>query len=94
LVAAAPLLELVIELRRNRPFIPKGVHRFRTFEMKAACGIEYDEASRSTETVIIEGVSIPFASAHLLWRTKQTLRDKDKVDLAFLRSVLPPTDLC
>jgi hypothetical protein len=61
--------------------------------MKAACGIEYDEASRSTETVIIEGVSIPFASARLLWRTKQTLRDKDKMDLAFLRSVLPPADL-
>jgi Nucleotidyl transferase of unknown function (DUF2204) len=61
--------------------------------MKAACGIEYDEASRSTDTVVIEGVSIPFASARLLWRTKQTLRDKDKMDLAFLRSVLPPADL-
>jgi hypothetical protein len=49
LVAAAPLLDLVVELRGK---------------MKAACGIEYDEASRSTDTVTIEGVSIPFASAH------------------------------
>jgi hypothetical protein len=32
LVAAAPFLDLTIRLRRGRPFIPKGVHRFRTFE--------------------------------------------------------------
>jgi hypothetical protein len=36
LVATAPLLDLVIALRRNRPFIPRGVHRFRTFEDSAA----------------------------------------------------------
>jgi hypothetical protein len=32
LVAAAPLLRLVVELRGRRPFLPKGVHRFRSFE--------------------------------------------------------------
>ncbi len=32
LVAAAPFLELVIRLRANKPFIPKGVHRFKSFE--------------------------------------------------------------
>jgi hypothetical protein len=35
-----------------------------------------------------QGVPIPFASPRLLWRTKQTLRDKDKVDLAFLARLL------
>ena len=58
--------------------------------MKAACGIEYEEASRLSMTVDINGVMIPFATPLLLWRTKQTLRDKDRVDLAFLRSMLPP----
>jgi hypothetical protein len=40
LVAAAPLLDLVVELRGNRPFIPKGVHRFRTFEESAAWSLQ------------------------------------------------------
>jgi hypothetical protein len=36
LAVTAPLLDLVVDLRRGRPFIPKGVHRFRTFEESAA----------------------------------------------------------
>ena len=56
--------------------------------MKSACGIDYAEASRLVDVVSIQGVSIPFASPRLLWRTKQTLRDKDKVDLAFLARLL------
>ena len=32
LLAAAGFLELVVALRGNKPFIPKGVHRFRSFE--------------------------------------------------------------
>jgi hypothetical protein len=32
LAASAPLLRLVLELRGRRPFLPKGVHRFRSFE--------------------------------------------------------------
>jgi hypothetical protein len=39
LSVAAPLLDLVIRLRRARPFIPKGVHRFRSFEESAAWSI-------------------------------------------------------
>jgi hypothetical protein len=35
-VAAAPLLDLVVALRGNKPFIPKGVHRFNSFEDSAA----------------------------------------------------------
>jgi len=52
--------------------------------MKAACGIEYAEASRSVDVVDIEGVPIPFASPALLLRTKNTSRDKDQLDRAFL----------
>jgi len=32
LARAAPLLELVVGLRGKRPFIPRGVHRFSSFE--------------------------------------------------------------
>lgn len=31
LISAAPFLELVIRLRGNKPFIPKGVYRFSGF---------------------------------------------------------------
>ncbi|MBU1856925.1 MAG: hypothetical protein KKC28_08090 [Verrucomicrobia bacterium] len=41
--------------------------------MKSACGIEFKEASKDIEWVAIQGVSIPFASAQLLWRMKQTV---------------------
>jgi hypothetical protein len=36
LVAAAPLLRLVLDLRGAKPFLPRGVHRFRTFEESEA----------------------------------------------------------
>lgn len=39
LQAAAPLLDLVIRLRGSKPFIPKGVHRFKTFEESEAWSI-------------------------------------------------------
>jgi hypothetical protein len=32
LPATAPLLRLVLQLRGKKPFLPKGVHRFRSFE--------------------------------------------------------------
>jgi len=38
-MAAAPLLELVLELRQGKPFIPGGVHRFRSFEESQAWSI-------------------------------------------------------
>lgn len=40
------------------------------------------------DEVQIEGVPIPFANAQLLWKTKDTARDKDKVDRAFLARLL------
>ena len=39
LLAAGPLLDLVIRLRRGRPFIPRGVHRFQSFEESAEWSI-------------------------------------------------------
>jgi hypothetical protein len=54
--------------------------------MKAAAGMEYDEASRRSTVQVIDGVPVPFASPQLLWLTKKsTHRDKDAADLHFLR---------
>ena len=52
--------------------------------MKAACGIEYAEASQSVDVVEIDAVPIPFATPALLLRMKATYRDKDQLDRAFL----------
>jgi hypothetical protein len=56
--------------------------------MKSACGITYDEAKSSVQIVEVDGVPIPIASPELLWRTKQTGREKDKLDLLYLRELL------
>jgi len=56
--------------------------------MLSACGVEYRDATGEIETVVIQGVPIPFASAKLLLRTKQTYRDKDMPDRSFLERKL------
>ena len=56
--------------------------------MLSACGIAYDDAVGEVEFVVIQGVTIPFASAKLLLRTKQTYRDKDIPDRIFLEQKL------
>ena len=56
--------------------------------LKAACGVEYEEARDLVEEVELEGVRIPFASPALLWRTKQTVRSKDELDRLFLSTLL------
>ena len=56
--------------------------------LKAAYGIEYDEASESIDEVELEGVRIPFANPELLWRTKQTVRNKDELDRLFLAALM------
>jgi hypothetical protein len=53
--------------------------------MRVACGISYHEAESEIQMFTIEGVSIPFASAKLLLRTKQTHREKDMEDRLFLQ---------
>ena len=56
--------------------------------MLSACGIAYNDAVEEIESVEIQGVAIPFASAKLLLRTKQTYRDKDIPDRIFLEQKL------
>lgn len=59
--------------------------------MMAACGITYAEAAPDIEIVSIDGVPIPFASARLLLRTKQTYREKDAEDRMFLERKIAAT---
>jgi len=56
--------------------------------MKSACGVTYAETVGQVETVVIDGVPIPFASAPLLWKMKQTVREKDRADRVFLAALL------
>ena len=56
--------------------------------MKAACGIAFAEAIPEAEVVELEGVQIPFASPELLLRMKDTYREKDKLDRAFLSELV------
>jgi hypothetical protein len=56
--------------------------------MTRTCGISYKEAESEIEWLEDEGVRIPYASKKLLWRMKQTHRDKDELDRIFLREKL------
>ena len=56
--------------------------------LKAACGVQYEDAHDLVDLVEVQGVPIPFASPELLWRTKQTIRDKDRLDRMFLETLL------
>lgn len=56
--------------------------------MTGACGVGYDEAARMVDPATISGITMPFASVDLLWKTKQTCRDKDAVDRAFLAEII------
>jgi hypothetical protein len=53
--------------------------------MGSACGVDYEQAQSMINIREIRGVSIPFASPQLLWKTKQTCREKDALDRSFLR---------
>ncbi len=54
--------------------------------MLSACGVTYEDAVDQIEFRTIAGVTIPFPSAQLLLRMKQTYRDKDVMDRKFLES--------
>ena len=56
--------------------------------MAKACGLTYEDAEGMIDYHDHHGVRIPFASPSLLWKTKQTYRDKDAVDRTFLRRLL------
>jgi hypothetical protein len=53
-----------------------------------AAGVTYAEAVGQIEMVLLDGVTVPFANPALLWKTKQTVRDKDELDRIFLARVL------
>ena len=56
--------------------------------MKSGCGVTYADAIVDAAWKEIEGVRIPFASPQILWRMKQTHREKDVPDQLFLRGLL------
>jgi hypothetical protein len=56
--------------------------------MAKACGHDYESAKNLISPVVVDGVTIPFASPILLWKTKQTFREKDQIDRLFLRKLL------
>ena len=57
--------------------------------MAAACGIDYQQAAgEGLEYAEIDGVSVPLASKPLLIKMKDTLRDSDRSDVAFLRVLI------
>lgn len=53
--------------------------------MGSACGIDYEQARAMISIREVRGVPIPFASPQLLWKTKQTYREKDALDRSYLR---------
>ena len=53
--------------------------------MPSACGVDYAAASSRIVINTVRGVDIPFADAALLLETKQTWREKDRIDAIFLR---------
>ena len=56
--------------------------------MRSACGIDFKSAENQIEWHEIDGVEIPFASAELMLKTKQTLREKDEIDRLYLKRIL------
>ncbi len=56
--------------------------------MARACGLRYEDVKHLIEFEEYQGVTIPFASPALLWKTKQTFREKDAWDRSFLEKLL------
>jgi hypothetical protein len=56
--------------------------------MGRACGLDYSEAVRDSETIEREGVAIAIASPATLIRLKDTARPQDALDRSFLEGVL------
>ncbi|HWC66066.1 MAG TPA: nucleotidyl transferase AbiEii/AbiGii toxin family protein [Thermoanaerobaculia bacterium] len=57
--------------------------------MASACGVRYQDAiAAGIDERTIDGVTIPVASRGTLIRTKQTFRDSDRADVAFLKRLI------
>jgi hypothetical protein len=53
-----------------------------------ACGKKYEDVKEEIRIVQIEDVRIPFATPNLLFQLKQTEREKDKLDLMYLKEMI------
>lgn len=60
--------------------------------MTEACGISYEAAREGIEFVELQGVSIPFASAGLMLKMKQSWREKDVADRSFLQQLIKASE--
>jgi hypothetical protein len=67
--------------------------------MTQTCGVSFAEAEPEIVWHEEDGVRIPYASPKLMWRMKQTVREKDELDRLFLskqfgftRVAPPPTE--
>jgi predicted nucleotidyltransferase len=56
--------------------------------MALACGIDYSDAAKDSQSLTIEGITIPVASPATLIRTKNTVRPSDAADRRYLEEVL------
>lgn len=56
--------------------------------MTEACGVTFEDARDGIELETIDGVPIPFASAVLMLKMKQGMREKDAADRSFLQQLL------
>ena len=56
--------------------------------MAKACGVDYADACRDSETILFADVPIPVASPQTLLRTKNTGRPADAADRQFLQALV------
>jgi hypothetical protein len=56
--------------------------------MTEACGVGFEEARSGIEIEVVDNVPIPFASAELMLKMKQSPREKDVADRSFLQQLL------
>ena len=56
--------------------------------LASACGVTFDEASQSVQSVELDGVKIPIGSKQVLIRTKNTIRPSDKMDINYLLTII------
>jgi predicted nucleotidyltransferase len=56
--------------------------------MAVACGVDYAEASKDVDSLMLGGISIPVASLETLIRTKNTVRPSDAADRRYLEELL------
>jgi len=56
--------------------------------MGRACGLSYADVAPDAERITLEGVEVPVASPATLIRTKNTYREQDKIDRAFLEELV------